>query len=112
MINHEETIKPSQVLVLEQPHLDKWRQMGTTRDKNLIFSALTRQSKLGKLLVISAASLFLVAGWTYTIARQSQNQQNSTVIEFEILNTFACVQSKLRIFSKLYCETEKSSFSG
>ncbi|PAX56952.1 hypothetical protein CK510_09945 [Brunnivagina elsteri CCALA 953] len=77
LINHEDTIKPSQVLVLEQPHLEKWRQRETTRDKNLIFSALTRQSQLGKLLVISAASLLLIAGWTYSIARQSQNQQNS-----------------------------------
>ncbi|WP_144050992.1 hypothetical protein [Calothrix sp. PCC 6303] len=77
LINHEDTIKATQVLVLEQPHLDKWRQRETTRDKNLIFSALTKQSYLGKLLVISAASLLLVAGWTYTIARQSQNQQNS-----------------------------------
>jgi hypothetical protein len=76
-INHEDTIKPSQVLVLEQPHQDRWRQSGIARDKNFIFSALTRQSQLGKLLVISAASLLLIAGWTYTIATQSQGKQNS-----------------------------------
>jgi hypothetical protein len=76
-INHEDTIKPSQVIVLEQPRLDRWTQSGIARDKNFIFSALTRQSQLGKLLVISAASLLLIAGWTYTIARQSQGKQNS-----------------------------------
>jgi hypothetical protein len=76
-VNHEGTIKASQLLVLEQPHFDRWRQRGTAREKNLIFSALTRQSYFGKLLVISATSLLLIAGWNYSIARQSQNQQNS-----------------------------------
>ena len=71
VINHEDTIKPSQILVLE----DRWKQGGTTRDKNQIFSAFTKLNYPSKIIVLSA-SLLLLTGLTYTITRNNQNQQN------------------------------------
>ncbi|AKG21576.1 hypothetical protein [Calothrix sp. 336/3] len=75
-ISQQGKIQPSQILTLDQPHFDSWNQGRIVKEKNLIFSAIATQSHLGRLLAISATTLLLIAGWTYTVSRQTQNQQN------------------------------------
>ncbi len=71
-----EKIQPSQILTLNQPHIDRWRQANTSKEKNLMFLLLTRQNYRNQILAIGAATLLLIMGWTYTLSRQTQTPQN------------------------------------
>ncbi|BAZ03822.1 hypothetical protein [Calothrix sp. NIES-3974] len=75
-IIQQEKIQSSQILTLYQPHIDRWRQTNTTKEKNLMFSLLTRQNYRNQILALGAATLLLIMGWTYTLSRQTQTPQN------------------------------------